>query len=256
MSKQGIKISLGSKKADTKVGTAAAKPTKPLNNKPEKRVKKATFSFGSDDEGDDENEGKVVAVTHFDADKGGAHHESDKPVVKRERVIDCVPNRDWRAEANRKRQKSTLPGQPNTDDDEYVMVQGPMKYGLNVKANSKSQHKYTLSNDSEYSIIEIDDDASIVDAIDDDEMRRTPTMANLESLAVPDAPTLDEYAAMPVEEFGAAMLRGMGWKGEDKSSEKKSEKKKANGGSVQPRRRPALLGIGAKPMEEEQAKKD
>ncbi|WFD34272.1 DNA primase large subunit Spp2 [Malassezia cuniculi] len=28
----------------------------------------------------------------------------------------------------------------------------------------------------------------------------------------PEPPTLDAYAAMPIEEFGAAMLRGMGWR--------------------------------------------
>ena len=36
---------------------------------------------------------------------------------------------------------------------------------------------------------------------------------------LPDISTLEEYAAMPVESFGEAMLRGMGW-----SEEKETQK--------------------------------
>lgn len=37
--------------------------------------------------------------------------------------------------------------------------------------------------------------------------------------ALPETSTLEEYAAMPVEAFGEAMLRGMGWS-EDKEAVK------------------------------------
>jgi hypothetical protein len=59
----------------------------------------------------------------------------------------------------------------------------------------------------------------------------------------PEMATLDDYARVPVEEFGAALLRGMGWKegeGIGANRGKKIEKTKL------PERRPALLGIGAK----------
>ncbi|WFD32843.1 DNA primase large subunit Spp2 [Malassezia sp. CBS 17886] len=58
----------------------------------------------------------------------------------------------------------------------------------------------------------------------------------------PEEPTLDDYSAMPIDEFGAAMLRGMGWhdgKGVGKS----------RSGPVQApevKKRAALLGLGAK----------
>ncbi|KAL6716419.1 DNA primase large subunit Spp2 [Lecanora helva] len=61
----------------------------------------------------------------------------------------------------------------------------------------------------------------------------------------PDVASLDDYAAVPVEEFGAAMLRGMGWKDGEAVG-------KRNAGVPAPKepkikeRRPALLGIGAK----------
>lgn len=65
----------------------------------------------------------------------------------------------------------------------------------------------------------------------------------------PEPATLDQYNAIPVEEFGAALLRGMGWKdgqtigrGDYSSA---TAAKKAKNPSV-PERRPGFLGIGAK----------
>ena len=58
----------------------------------------------------------------------------------------------------------------------------------------------------------------------------------------PDMSSLEDYAAVPVEEFGAALLRGMGWKEGEVVGKRKDQVSK-------PRileRRPALLGIGAK----------
>ncbi|KAG0199082.1 hypothetical protein BGX28_007595 [Mortierella sp. GBA30] len=57
---------------------------------------------------------------------------------------------------------------------------------------------------------------------------------------LPDEATLEDYKKVPVEEFGAALLRGMGWKGDSKASE-----------AIEFNRRPALLGLGAKPKEPE-----
>ncbi|KAJ5143649.1 uncharacterized protein N7515_002436 [Penicillium bovifimosum] len=65
----------------------------------------------------------------------------------------------------------------------------------------------------------------------------------------PDPASLDAYNAIPVEEFGAALLRGMGWKdGQsigrgDYSSATAAER--ANKPRI-PERRPGFLGIGAK----------
>ncbi|KAL2040071.1 hypothetical protein N7G274_006974 [Stereocaulon virgatum] len=62
----------------------------------------------------------------------------------------------------------------------------------------------------------------------------------------PDVATLDDYAAMPVDSFGAALLRGMGWKDGEPVGKRRA------GTTATPEkhriveRRPALLGIGAK----------
>ena len=58
----------------------------------------------------------------------------------------------------------------------------------------------------------------------------------------PDSASLEEYAAVPVEDFGAALLRGMGWKEGDVVGKRKDQISTAR--IVAPR--PALLGIGAK----------
>lgn len=62
---------------------------------------------------------------------------------------------------------------------------------------------------------------------------------------LPDLPTLDDYERVPVAQFGAALLRGMGWK-EGTAASRKGQ------GPVEPwlpQARPALLGIGAKEKE-------
>jgi len=58
----------------------------------------------------------------------------------------------------------------------------------------------------------------------------------------PDMASLEDYAAVPVEEFGAALLRGMGWKEGDVVGKRKEQISKARVVKI----RPALLGIGAK----------
>ena len=58
----------------------------------------------------------------------------------------------------------------------------------------------------------------------------------------PDMASLDAYAAVPVEEFGAALLRGMGWKEGAAVGRRKDQITKPK--AIE--RRPALLGIGAK----------
>jgi hypothetical protein len=55
----------------------------------------------------------------------------------------------------------------------------------------------------------------------------------------PDAPDFEAYERIPVEEFGAALLRGMGWQGEEKGRTTREERDT---------RRPAFLGVGARPV--------
>lgn len=57
---------------------------------------------------------------------------------------------------------------------------------------------------------------------------------------LPDDPSSKSYREVPVEEFGLAMLRGMGW---DESKAKRQAQEKPTA----PKQRPPMLGLGAKP---------
>ena len=61
-------------------------------------------------------------------------------------------------------------------------------------------------------------------------------------LSRPDSASMADYASVPVEEFGAALLRGMGWK----EGEVVGKRKDAYSKPRTVERRPALLGLGAK----------
>lgn len=63
--------------------------------------------------------------------------------------------------------------------------------------------------------------------------------------SAPASATLDDYARVPVEQFGAALLRGMGWKDGEGIGSQKGKKMPRDTGKV-PARRANLLGIGAK----------
>lgn len=69
--------------------------------------------------------------------------------------------------------------------------------------------------------------------------------------ARPESATLDQYNAIPVEEFGAALLRGMGWKeGQPVGRGNYSTSATDNRATAPrvPERRPGFLGIGAKDL--------
>ncbi|KAJ1044290.1 hypothetical protein NDA11_007536 [Ustilago hordei] len=69
-----------------------------------------------------------------------------------------------------------------------------------------------------------------------------PEMLQHDIHSRPEAPTLDDYAATPIDQFGMALLRGMGWKegmGAGKGGKGPQQ-------AVEPKKRAALLGLGAK----------
>ena len=74
--------------------------------------------------------------------------------------------------------------------------------------------------------------------------------------ALPESATLEDYERVPVSQFGAALLRGMGWKEGEVASKSKRFQGKGQDGKTKgliepwiPTARPALLGIGAKEKE-------
>jgi hypothetical protein len=242
----GFKMSLGALKA--KPGLKAS-PTL-------KDTKKPRLLLG-DDEPDDSN--KQQEITGWDAAEGGALDASGKKEKEGPRIIPALPNRDWRAEARRK-QLAKAPHQQaqNGTVDEKQMEEQKVQYGLTIIKTDEVQENGAAESDApEPMEVKKDNltdeqrlekkalDVLINGKSTDDEpviLVQTEEEAFLKDLHnAPDAPTLEAYEATPIEGFGAALLRGMGWKDGEAIGK--------NGAAVKPKevkRRPALLGIGAK----------
>lgn len=218
-----------------------------------------------DDGDDDEVEERVSKVSHFDSKAGGAVDESNRKVDKGPLVIARQANRDWKDAANkRRRQKHGLPAEAETNGSAIESGNGTMEppkfvAGLQIQnrdandamAEAEQTQEVAPEPTAEASVAHKTEDEEAMDAL----LGRTKKSELLipaiteedvfqnDVTEAPDMATLEDYTRVPVEQFGAAMLRGMGWKDGDGiglNKGKRQEKSKI------PERRPALLGIGAK----------
>jgi hypothetical protein len=132
-------------------------------------------------------------------------------------------------------------------------------WGLSVPERKKEDSEQKQSKDSgktveEQPVVEVKeltaDERALARLLGDDTTRKGPALViaaaplseeDAYKRAVDEAPdvaTLDDYERIPVEDFGAALLRGMGWNGE--MGKKVKEVK----------RRQNLLGLGAKELKD------
>lgn len=262
MSTKPFSISLGSK----------SKPAKPPSSLAKPNLKKPAL-VSHDSGGESDAEGAAQEVSHFDAAAGGAIHESRKEKEEKQPlVIQSQPNRDWREEATRKRQRGPLPGQDGQNgsgkgvDLDLMEKQAKerlaqTKMGLNVMRKEEEEEDAAVDEDGEAAVeerveIEVekkpmtDDERALAalmgekpksDLVLGSQLPQTEEQAFKQDYReAPNAPTMAEYTAVPVEEFGAALLRGMGWKDGESVGGKPAPK------AEDLQRRPALLGIGAK----------
>ncbi|KAI1393207.1 DExH-box splicing factor binding site-domain-containing protein [Hypoxylon trugodes] len=239
-----------------------------------KRQRPQVLNHGSDSESDGEAGSRHEAVTTF----GGDSPKSDakRRNVKTDKsgrtntpyVISGHKNRDWKAEL--KAQKATKDGRPiqtyaetePTDEDKEI------KWGLNVTKKvepdeSSPKEKPSTAIDSTIMPRDTEPEASKGEedamgallgkkrksakdlVIEDKSKRNTPTTPSEQDMyrrrmeEAGEVSTLEEYDRIPEGEFGAAMLRGMGWNGEERGSKPKEVK-----------RRPNLMGLGSKEDEE------
>lgn len=253
-------------------------PPPPKRTNGTKRDHAALLDDASDDE--DASHAKRQTITHFDSAAGGAvDARAPKKEEKKPLVITALANRDWREASKRQRaQKYGITTEQlearnekaqNADGaDKVVKETEAVKYGLNVFAPSASVSAEDMQQEEESEQQQEDKpeqpktaDQLAIDALTGAAPTSTltiPTAAVTEEDAfndsyhsAPPAPSLSDYAAVPVEEYGAAMLRGMGWKGPSTTTATNQTK---NGKKpLPPAKRPALLGIGADPNAAAQA---
>lgn len=236
-----------------------------------------------DEEDDDVQIGRTESVSHFDKTAGGAVDSSRKKEDAGPMIIPRQMNRNWKEAANqRKRQKSGLPegasGGREGLDRRVAAVEAELeaakpKFGLNTYSKDVIGDEHAASeamdtaeqaqqlppepgHDAEPLRKQTDEERAL-DAL----MGKTTTdktlviqaskplneedVFNDDIASAPPMPSMDDYARVPVEQFGAALLRGMGWKdGEGVGSQRGIKLKKES--AKPPAKRSNLLGIGAK----------
>ncbi|EUC41941.1 hypothetical protein COCMIDRAFT_104828 [Bipolaris oryzae ATCC 44560] len=242
----GFKMSLGALKAKPGLKASPA----------QKDTKKPKALLG-DDEPDDAV--KQQEITGWDAAEGGAVDANGKKEKEQLRVIPVPPNRDWRAAARRKHlAKAPHQQTQNETVDEKQIEEPKYQYGLTVMKKDDAQEDGSAEPDAPEPM-EVEQDnlteqerlekkalEALITGKSTDNDLVIPVQTEEEAFQhdlqnAPEAPTLEAYEATPIEGFGAALLRGMGWKDGEGIGK--------NGTSVKPKeikRRPALLGIGAK----------
>jgi hypothetical protein len=243
----GFKMSLGGLKG--KVGLKASLA--------QKEAKRPRLALGDDEEDDSS---KQQEISGWDAAEGGAVDISGSKEKEAPRVIPALPNRNWRDDARRKQQLAKAPHtKPQNGEVTAKTEQPQIQYGLTIlkkeeqqkdgaveEANAPEPMEDVKDNLTEEQRLEKKALDALINGKSTDEELVIPLHneedAFLNDLrSAPDAPTLDSYEATPIEGFGAALLRGMGWKDGEAIGRK--------GAPAKPKeltRRPALLGIGAK----------
>ncbi|KAL0085473.1 DExH-box splicing factor binding site-domain-containing protein [Phycomyces blakesleeanus] len=234
------------------------------------------LGFGDDDDQDDEDE--VEMLVGFEDNKA---KELAPKVEKAPLAIAPLENIDWRA----KKKQIYVPAQAQSFEQvsapEVINV-GEAAFGLQIMAKqttisssegtaleleeqaftetqSEEPHQSAQPNEPEEpESLEAQALKAILKASQVGEEEEKPastlvipvneTDAFREDIKTrPDEATMDDYENIPVEEFGAALLRGLGWKeGQGIGRNRMSAPPPA----ITPvKQRDALLGLGAKPEE-------
>ncbi|KAL8857008.1 MAG: hypothetical protein Q9178_006413 [Gyalolechia marmorata] len=270
-------ISLGPSKAKpSNPSHARSTQAKPLNSK---KRPHSSLNDDSDSDPNDRPQPTSQLVSAFDRSAGGAIALNGKEKANEPLVIQGLKNRNWREESRRRKGKNLLPAEVQAqraaqangvhrqgdvdrdeigkasglsfvqreDDGDVVMREGAMidQAGV-VKSKTVDEEalEALLGAQTRKSTLVVpaieakDEEDPRLDeaAINDDDKFRSDVSSR------PDSASLDDYARVPVEEFGLGMLRGMGWKEGEVVGKRKNQISKAR--VVE--RRPALLGIGAK----------
>ncbi|KAL2205077.1 hypothetical protein CC79DRAFT_1323816 [Sarocladium strictum] len=236
-----------------------------------KRSRSQPWGHDDDDSGSDDgrHNGTHETITGFGASGAESEDRRKKP-EKKEFVISRQPNRDWKAEARGKRGRHTSP--PGRANQETAQGKGEVvetepadqdkdiQWGLTITRKDKTEEdEKEAEQEPEEPSEEVPKSPPQAPRTADDEaldalLGKAPKK---DDLVIPSAPltedtayqaavatageasTLADYEAMPVEEFGAALLRGMGWDGKERAPSKKPVV-----------RRPNRLGLGAKELKD------
>jgi hypothetical protein len=221
---------------------------------------------------------QLTKALRHDACHYSLHEKKQKP--QGPLVIPALQNKDWRALARkRKGANQYVPdaGKQVTGADGSVgglgtrdtINSGPQLSGLQTRKPSaiNGDHDFAPLKEEEQEDVKMEEDPETEDQkalralLADATGQSTADSLTIISTPVseqdayrqdvqelPESASLDDYDRVPVAQFGAALLRGMGWQEGTAASRKVGKDGKAKGITepYMPEARPALLGIGAK----------
>ena len=271
-------LSLASKPKSSK--STSASPS----NAPSGKKRPYSALADPDSEPEDDVNGRHDAVVGFGNDGkaisvADASHRKQPLVIKAEKS-----SRDWREETRRRHGKNLLPAEVQAQQNGHAEDMGNVEHShvstvgglkvvqqqvdgngdtamgntqINGELERKEEGKKLMTADEEavaallgvqkrstLTIPATKDEPVEMNGHDhnpDDYTNEADRFrADVDSLPPP--ASLADYAAIPVEEFGAAILRGLGWK----EGEAVGKRGQAAAAPREVKRRPALLGLGAK----------
>ncbi|KAI0166122.1 hypothetical protein GGR57DRAFT_11727 [Xylariaceae sp. FL1272] len=243
-----------------------------------KRQRPNALHDDSDSADEDDGLGKHVAVTTFGADtryETKKHKSLRGPKVNQGYVISSQRNRDWKGELKAKRTNRIQRPAESQPETEPADQDKDVKWGLTFAKKSAEEsskagemkHPQTeadretpttlLPTPGSRPYVPEDEDRDAMDALLGKRRQRQEFIINgpksetnqhrfsdqdilqQRMQEAGEVSTLDEYDNIPDGEFGAAMLRGMGWNGDTVGSKSNSIIRRSH-----------LMGLGSKEDEE------
>ena len=274
-------LSLSSKPKSSK---PSPKPTSasPSSSLPSGKKRPYSALADPDSEPEDDFNGRHETVLGF-GDDGKAISVADASSAKQPLVIKAEKSsRDWREETRRRRGKNFLPAEAQAQQNGQIGDMGTVERSevstvggleiverkvdgdgdttmgnanINGESEGKKDETKLMTADEEavaallggekrstLTIPAAGDEPAEVHGYDLDAAANEADRFRADVESRPPPASLAQYAAIPVEEFGAAILRGLGWK----EGEAVGKRGQAAAAPREVKRRPALLGLGAK----------
>lgn len=200
-----------------------------------------TFDHDADSEdGNESEDAQHESITHFGA--GGAENvQETRQNPARRKSSDQTPA-DPNANTPKDSNGREKVGTKDTEE--------PLKYGLTISSKPKAteEAQRAQSSNEEKNHVQKTADEEAMDALLGKDSNKSRLLHRTEDDAYRDAtagaPEVDDlatYDAIPVEGFGASLLKGQGWDGKMRGPKSKEIKRRPNG-----------MGLGAKKLKAEE----
>lgn len=220
-------------------------PSRPAQSSTLGKRHRPQFDNDADSDGDEPEDTRHETITHFGAN--GAEFVDEKPLRRDERKSDGQKPGSRRAASPADGSPAIPSGSKKNGEP---MEEEPLKYGLTVakKIKTTESNQDALANEEDGPHEPKTADEEAMDALLGKDIGRHHLLHRTEEDAYRDAtanaPEVDDlatYEAIPVEGFGASLLKGQGWDGKMRGPKSKEITKRPNG-----------MGLGAKKLTAEE----